>query len=319
MDAQVVALAERQHGVFTIGQARATGFSRSAIAHRLSTARWELMGVGIYRLSGTPRTWEQRLNALVLASGPDAAASHRSAAALLAIPGFDRAGAVEAITPRPRRHRDPDYHVHRWRTLPGHHLTVIDGIVTTRVARTLVDLAGVLHPSRTERAVDNCLAARTVTVGTLRAVFTELARPGRKGIAVMRRVLDERGDAYVAPASELEACFLAVVHRHDLPEPRRQLDAGDDAGWVGRVDFAYPKAKLLIELDSHRYHSSKLDLEADAARDRRLRAAGWRTERFCWVDVAAPERILALIRGLVLRSGDDPTGRSVLGRHRLVG
>lgn len=319
MDMQIAALAERQHGVFTISQARDAGLSRAAIAHRLSTGRWELIGTGTYRLVGTARTWEQRLNALVLAAGPEAAASHRSAAALLTIPGFDRAGAVEAVTPRPRRHRDREYRVHRWRTLPGHHLTVVDGIVTTRVPRTLVDLAGVLHPSRTERAVDTCLAARTVTVGTLRAVFTELARPGRRGIAVMRRLLDERSDAYVAPASELEACFLAVVRRHELPEPRRQLDAGDDAGWVGRVDFAYPEAKLLIELDGHRYHSSKLDVEADASRDRRLRAAGWRLERFGWADVTGPERMIALISGLTARPGDDQTGQGVFGRHRLVG
>lgn len=92
---------------------------------------------------------------LVLASGPVAAASHRSAAALLAIPGFDRAGPVEVITPRLRRHRDSNHRVHRWRALPDHHLTVVEGIATTRVARTLVDLAGVLPQGRTVRAVDN--------------------------------------------------------------------------------------------------------------------------------------------------------------------
>ncbi len=253
-----------------------------------------------HRLVGTTRTWEQRLHALVLASGPVAAASHRSAAALLAIPGFDRVGPVEVVTPRPRRHRDSNHRVHRWRALPDHHLTVVEGIATTRVARTLVDLAGVLHPARTERAVDNCLAARAVTVGMLRAAFIDLARPGRKGIAVMRRLLDERGDGYVAPASELEACFVALLRRHGLPEPSRQVDVGDGHGWVGRVDFAYVDARLVIELDGRRHHSSKLDVEADAARDGRLRDAGWQVVRFCWADVVAEEPILSLIRSLPL-------------------
>ncbi len=252
-----ILLAERQHGLVTIGQARAAGLTRSAILHRLASGRWEPVGVGVYRLAGTPRTWEQRLNALVLASGPSAAASHRSAAALLAIPGFSRSGAVEVVTPRPRRHRDP-----------------------------------------TDRA---------------------LAQPGRKGIGVMRVLLDERSAGHVPPASELEACFVALVGRFGLPEPVRQFDAGDGTGWVGRVDFAYPTAKLLIELDSHRHHSSKLDREADAARDRRLRAAGWRVERFGWEDVTAPQRVVALLRAILSGVGDDPTGPSVSDRHQLAG
>ncbi len=319
MERLITTLAEWQHGLFTIGQARAAGFSRSAIRHQLSTGRWEVTAAGVYRLVGTARCWEQRLNALVLASGPVAAASHRSAAALLGIPGFERAGIVEVVTPRPRRHRDPHALAHRWRVLPPHHLTEVERIVTTRVARTLVDLAGVLHPARTERAVDNCLAARTATIGALRAVFIDLARPGRKGIGVMRRILDERSTGYVPPASELEACFLAILARYDLPQPERQLDVGDAEGWIGRVDFAYPEVKLLIELDSYRFHSSKLDQEADAARDRRLRVAGWRVERFGWSDVSHPQRILALFDAPGLRSGDDPTRQSVSGRHQLAG
>lgn len=289
-------LAERHHGLVTVDQARSLGLTRSAMLHRVQSGRWDPVGGGVYRLVGSERTWLQRLHALVLASGPVAAASHRSAAALLAIPGFDRSGLVEVVTPRPRRHRHPEYKAHRWRTLPDDHLTVVEGIPTTRVGRTLIDLAGVLHPARTERAVDNCLAARTVTVGTLRAAFIGLAKPGRKGIALMRRLLDERGDGYVPPASELEACFVALLRSHHLPQPARQVDLGDGDGWVGRVDFVYADARLIIELDGKRHHSSTLDVEADEARDRRLRAAGWRVERFGWDDIIAVEPIVSTIR-----------------------
>ena len=80
-------------------------------------------------------------------------------------------------TPRARRHRAAPGIVHRWRPFPDHHLTVLNGIVTTRSARTLVDLAGVLHPRRTERAVDNCLAAGSVSLVSLHATFLE-SSPG---------------------------------------------------------------------------------------------------------------------------------------------
>ena len=180
----------------------AVGFTPDAIKHRLRTGRWEASRQASIALPGLARTWEQRLLGLVFAAGPAAAASHRSAAALLGIPGFERRGLVEVTTPRPRRHRAEGQVVHRWRPFPGHHLTVIEGIVTTRVARTLCDLAGVLHPGKTERAIDNCLAMGVATPGTLQAAFSDLASRGRKGTAVMRRLLADRSEGYIPPASE---------------------------------------------------------------------------------------------------------------------
>ena len=193
------------------------------VKQRLASHRWEAMGPGVYRLCGSPRTWEQRLVALTLAAGPLTAASHRSGAGLLGIPGFDRRGLPEVTTPRARRHRSGPVPgvVHRWRPFPSDHLTIIDGIVSTRVARTLVDLAGVVHPQRVERAVDNCLAAGTVTLDSLRDTFTDLAVRGRKGVAVMRSVLAERRrttrrrPASWRPASssscEVQACRIPFV------------------------------------------------------------------------------------------------------------
>jgi len=179
----------------------------------------------------------------------------------------------------------------------------VDGILTTRVARTLVDLAGILHPLRAERAVDSCLGSGLVTLDSLGATFSDLAGRGRKGIAVMRVVLDERPGSYVAPESELESRFLHLAHLGGLPEPVRQLNTGDDANWIGRVDFAYPDARLLVELDGRANHTSKLDRETDAGRDARLVAAGWRRiERFTWDDItrrgdAAVERLRLAMTG----------------------
>jgi hypothetical protein len=188
--------------------------------------------------------------------------------------------------------------VHRWRPFPEHHLTVVEGIVTTRVARTLVDLAGVLHPKRTERAVDSCLGARMLSVASLHATFAELAGRGRKGVAVMRAILAERPDDYVAPESGLEVRFRAILRDAGLPDPVRQLDTGGEDGWVGRADFAYRELSLLMEVDGRAHHSAKLDLDADARRDAALRAAGWRhVERFSSEDVRfRPAEVVACVR-----------------------
>lgn len=295
----VIETAERRHGVTSFALAVSVS-SVDAAKSELRSARWSPMQ-GAYRLRGAPQTWEQRVMALTLAAGPSAAASHRSAAALLGIPGFPRSGPPEVTTPRSQRHRDPSAIVYRWRPFPAHHLTVVERIVTTRPARTLVDLAGVVHPKRTARAVDNCLAARMVTLDSLHAAFGELAGRGRKGVAVMRAILGERDADYVAPESELEAIFTELVRAAGLPEPVRQLDVGDGQEWIARVDVAYPRIGLLIELDGGRHHSTLLDREADERRDRRLLAGGWRhVVRFSWFDVVhRPAEVLDCLRRLL--------------------
>ncbi len=258
----------------------------------MGTGAWKSFPyLGVYRLAGCPSSWEQNLHALVLATGPVAAASHLSAAALLGLPGFSRAG-IEVVTTRALRERTPGARVHSSRLLPPEHLTTVEEIVTTTVARTLVDLAGVVPPQRTERAVDNALARRLVTLDAVRAATMLLARRGRPGIAVMRRLLADRNDGYVAPESGLEARALELIRSAGLPEPVRQLDVGDNDGWVGRVDLAYPDHRLIIEVDSVLHHSTLLDQRADDLRDRRLRAAGWRVERVTENELAAP-RVLA--------------------------
>ncbi|MGI8983232.1 MAG: type IV toxin-antitoxin system AbiEi family antitoxin domain-containing protein, partial [Acidimicrobiales bacterium] len=113
MDERVAALAERQHGVFGRGQAVALGVTPSAVQHRLRTGRWELVRPGLYRLPGSPRTWEQRLMAVTLAAGPGAVASHCSSAALLGLAGFRRTGRFDVTIPRSRRSRHSDATVHR--------------------------------------------------------------------------------------------------------------------------------------------------------------------------------------------------------------
>lgn len=302
VDGKIQTLARDQHGIFTYAQALGLGATPAAIKHRLRRGTWEPLAQGVYRLAGVPLSWRQRLLALVFAAGPDAAASHRSAAALLRVPGFGP-GPLEVSTPRPRRHRTSCAAVHRSRAFPPGHLTVIDGIRTTRVARTLVDLAGVLPPSRTERAVENCLSDGIVTLASLRAMTDELGRRGRTGIALMRELLEARADGYVATASELEASFLALVRSAGLHMPVRQMHVGTDEAWVGRVDFAYPEAKLVVEVDGRRHHSAKLDLDADRARDNLLMAEGWRIVRVTWAHLHDdPAAVVELMRR-ALRSG----------------
>jgi very-short-patch-repair endonuclease len=69
---------------------------------------------------------------------------------------------------------------------------------------------------------------------------------------------------------------------------------------VGRVDFVYRAAKVVIEADSRRYHSSWLDVQADHRRDLLLAAAGWTIVRVNWHQlIAEPELFIAAVRAFL--------------------
>ena len=92
-------LAERQHSLIGREQALAYGMTRGQIDARLRSGKWEAAARGVYRVAGSVPTWEQKVMAAVLATGGDAAASRRSAAALWKLPGF-RPGPVEVTQAR---------------------------------------------------------------------------------------------------------------------------------------------------------------------------------------------------------------------------
>jgi very-short-patch-repair endonuclease len=72
-----------------------------------------------------------------------------------------------------------------------------------------------------------------------------------------------------------------------IPAPMRQREIRDRNGvLLARVDFAYPDAKLAIEIDGARYHAGTLDWRRDLARQNTLIAADWRVIRFTADDLA---------------------------------
>jgi hypothetical protein len=280
-DALTAALAARQHGVVSRAQLRALHGERLRwrIEHRLVTGRWIELHPFVYAIAGMANTYEQRLSASVLAL-PASVASRRAAAALHGVPGFTRA-LLEVSSPRARRKgRFLDGVVVHYSTLlPDAHRKAVDGIPTTTVARTLFDLCAVVHPGRAERAVDNCLSRKWVTMPALWRVLDDLAIQGRNGTCAMREILQARGEGYVAPASDIEAEFLALLRRAGLPLPAREINLGDADQWIGRVEFVYRTERVLIEVDGRLHHSALLDFENDRERDNRFAAEGYRVLR----------------------------------------
>lgn len=289
-------LAERQHGVVTRSQARALAPSRDALRARIRSPGWVEATPLVLTMAGATPSFYRRCMIAVLDAGPGALVSHVTAAYLWELPGF-RSSRVHVSRLRGRSGRDvARAELHELRLLPQHHGTTVHGVPVTTVARTLFDLAGAVHPARAERALDNALARNMVGLKALRATTIELLEHGRTGSALMRRLLTDRGAGYIPPASGLEAAFLVLIAGAGIELPHGQVDLGAEV-WVGRVDFVWRAARLIVEIDSDRHHTSKLDRESDAQRDDALRAAGFRVLRITEHQLRErPAEVVAVVR-----------------------
>jgi very-short-patch-repair endonuclease len=294
IDAKVAATAASQYGLITRRQAREAGLSPRAIRHRLLTGQWEAVFWTVFRLAGVPKSWRQDLLAAVLAAGGKAVAGGFSAAALWRVPGF-MPGPIELRTPygvsRDLLQRGPAQSC----LLLPHHTTVVERIPVTTATRTIFDLAAIVSAERAERALDNALAMRLTDVARLEALLQELGKRGRTGTTVMRQLLADRGEGYVATESELEHRFVKFTLAFGLPMPRRQVTL-----IAGRVDFLFDPGRVVAEVDGRRNHTALLDREADAVRDAKLAAQGLRVIRITYRRLMRePEAVAADLRAAI--------------------
>ena len=308
LDLALRSIAERQHGVLSRRQAAELGADWGFLRTRLRAGTLAALSPRVLRLVGASSSFHQCCIVGVLDLGSGAVVSRQAAAALWGLPGFDPSQ-VHITRPRTATSRSSSLVVvHESRYLPVHHSTVRDGIPLTTVARTVFDLAGCLHPGRSERALENALKFRMVALEELRRVTIELLSRGRRGSTLMRERLAARGAAYIPPASGLEADFLALLLAAGIELPEGHVDLGGD-DWIGRVDFYYRRIRLVIEIDSVLHHTAKLDAESDDRRDAALRAAGFDVMRVTEEQLRRhPEAVVAAVRAaLASHPGSGPS------------
>lgn len=293
VDVAIALLASSQHGVFTRQQAIALGASRAMIQRRRATGRWTVEAAGVYGLPGAVHTWHRRLMVAHLDLGARSVVSHRSAAALLAFPGA-RQGPPELTVPRGGT-RSRRWRVHE-SEVPDTDRTRAQGIPATTVVRTVVDLAAVFDQRALCRLVDGLLADGRVQLGPLTTRALARRSRGRPGSGHLADVLDALGPGHVPAASELEALLFAVLAAGGLPQPVRQHPL-PSLTQLGRVDAAYPAARLILEVDGRRWHTKVDDFERDRKRDIEAGLLGWTVLRFVWADlIERPEWVCHVVR-----------------------
>ena len=269
---ETITLALAQLFVISVRQAGAIGVDHRALSRAVAAGTLVRDLPGVYRIPGPEITWESRLMAAQLwLDRPDAVVSHRSAAALWGLPGFSR-GPIELSTTKWKKPLPPVV-VHKvGEEIPGC-TTTVGPIQVTNAGRTLVDVAGLVPPDALEGAVEDAIRRGLTSYAHLRWLSQGRKGKGAKGIVALRKLLEQ---ANVRPTeSHFELRLFQALRKASLPLPERQFEIRDAGRLLGRVDFAYPWAKIAIEADSYAFHSGRDAWETGLARRNALTSLGW--------------------------------------------
>jgi very-short-patch-repair endonuclease len=289
-DEAIGELASRQYGVVSLGQLRELGLSRAAIEGRLKRKRMVALHRGVYAIGHTALTIESHFIAAVYACGPGALLSYRCAGVVHGLLRWSPVR-IDVTAPGERKARD-GITLHRSRVIHPDDRAAVDGIPTSSVARTLVDLADVIDERQLAKAVDR---AEVLRVFDLEAIEEALARlPGRRGRHRLKRVLAAYQPEPHFLRSQAERRIKQLCRRHQLPQPQFNVNL---AGY--EVDVYWPEARLVIEFDGAETHHTRHAFHADRRRDRALATEGIQTLRVTWPDLDA--RLMEQVRKILRR------------------
>jgi predicted transcriptional regulator of viral defense system len=203
-DAVIAQLASRQHGVVAVWQLRGQRVSEHAVLRRVADARLYCLYRGVYAVGHSHLTPEGRCLAAVLAYGPHAVLSHRSAAALRDIRATSRS-CVDVSIPGPSPRSRPGIDAHGTAKLRLNDVTIVDAIPVTSLARTLLDLADVVSPLQLQRAYERAEELRILDTRALRELVDR--SNGRRGVGVLRDLLGYDPAAAAEPSPSSSASF----------------------------------------------------------------------------------------------------------------
>jgi very-short-patch-repair endonuclease len=266
-------LAGRQHGVVGRWQLGELGFTEQMIRTRMSHGGLTRLHRGVYAVGHTATTVESRWMAAVLAFGPRAVLSHRSAGQLWGLVPRSRI-APEVIVPGSGAKKG--IVVHRG-SVRADEIGRERGIPVTSVPRTLFDLAA----TRSEREVERAWNEMEVRGYTDALSVLDLVEryPGRRGSVVLSRLAG--GRALGITRSELEEAFLTLIDRFGLPRPRLNAHLAV-RGRFFEIDCLWEERRLAVELDGRGAHRTIRAFDRDPERDRILTAEGYTTARITW-------------------------------------
>ena len=310
-------LARSQFGVITRAEALTCGLTAKALQHRIRPGGpWRRVLPGVYLTSSGQPDQDQRLMAALLYAGEGSILTGLAALRHYKISVPD--GPVDVLVPAGRRRSSREFVVvHRTTRMPR--LAAARGpIQFASAARAVADAAIGLERLADVRAI----AGRAVQQEccTVSALVTELDAGSRRHLGLLRLTLAELADGVRSAA---EADLRLLLRRARLPAPLFNAELYAAGRLIAVADAWWPKAGLVVEVDSREWHLSPGDWEQTMQRHAVLTALGILVLHFSPRQIRTePEMVVAAIRS-ALQSG-SPVPRitthpaQTLGSHSLM-
>jgi len=151
-----------------------------------------------------------------------------------------------------------------------------EGIPITSVARTLIDLSGVLAADELEALLDHILAKRRVPLAYVRGRLEAIGTRGRRGAGTLAALLAERQGRRRHADSEFQRLFRRLLVEAGIELPAFEHPVRLSDGRMVFLDAFFEDRCLGIEIDSYIHHSTLTDWSRDRTRAAELVALGIR-------------------------------------------
>ena len=293
--------------VITLAEALRRGVTRDDLVTLVRRGKARRDFRGVYRL-GSPQESTSPTPSIAAASahlGPEACAILGSAVHLHGIHGIVGDRPPEFALPSGlERQQRPGLALHVWKVHPDD-VTVVDGIPTTTVARTLADVCRLLPRMQAVACLDSAVHQGLLGIDAVPQLGLFMARRPHC-VSGRRRLLECR----VGAQSPLETRVRLRASDGGLPPDELQVAIRDGGGrplGFGDAGYHLPDGSwLVVEADGRAVHEAPRAVVHDRRRQNDFLNAGARIVRFTWSDTLVPGYIPSVLRPLLQSAGWRP-------------
>lgn len=267
LDAQLA----QQRGFATVGQAHSAGFAPATTRRLVRGGSLQRPMHRVVAPAGVrATTLVDHIQLLQLSIKRPAFASHWTALWLWGL-WPTRPGALWLTVCGHWSPTRPGVRVVSSRTVPEEDVVLHHGVLVTSVARTIVDVAGLVGLGRLRGIVLDALQRGLVTYAQLRAVAAR--RRGARGVANVMRICDDLD--VEKPDSSLEHLIRRGLRDTDLPAPAPEPMLIRTHRGVRQIDVPWPVHLVGLDCDGLAYHASREAHDRDAVRRSEVNLTDW--------------------------------------------
>jgi len=293
IDDIVLDLARGNGGLVTLAMARKVGVSSQRLTDFVRRGLIARVARGVYAIGAVASLPDPRHITIawkVVLSGASAVAWW----------GVDLPKAPDRLhvtAPRSRgRWRDAEPGVRLARAnLASNEIMTLRGVRVTSPLRTAIDYARSAPLEHAVAVVDAFMRARLLSYDEFVAAAAKAEGPGARQLRLVAELADAKS------GSVLESLCRVLLWRHGLAPERTQYELSHPrTGWIGFLDFAWPKLRVALECDGYEWHAAREPFQRDRRRWSSLNRADWGSGVVTWFDVTCdPDYVVALVRDLL--------------------